>query len=176
MESKLIDEIKKIKLQINEFQKKLLNVKYELFMQRIITIINSDVANVENITFTSNNLNWTITYKCLVTYDENNYNHNEESETETQPINKWFDISFGKNKKYFINGNQNRFKVYRNSQNTLRILNADYTADLDIEEQETLVKEYSLNTNIPEWFAIKIFLFMIENEWSDENIIAYLDL
>jgi hypothetical protein len=175
MESKLISEINDITQHIKEYEKKLASVKYQLFMQRILTIVNN-IANVKNVSFTSINNEWTIKYTCLVTYDENNYNNDEDSEIETELQQISFDMSFGKNKKYFILGNKQRFKIYRNSNNVLRILNSDYTADLDIEEQESLIASYSYNCNIPEWFAIRVLTFMEKNEWSDENLITYLDL
>ena len=176
MESQLIVEINTITDQIKDLQKNLVIAKYNLFMSRILTMINHDIKNIKDIKIMSINNNWTISYKCLVTYDENNYNNNEDSEVETNPASRHFDISFGKEKRYFINGNQPRFKIYRNSSGKLRILNSDYTADLDIEEQESLISSYSFNYDIPEWFAIKIFLFMDKNDWSDENLITYLDL
>ena len=176
MESQLIVEINAITDQIKDLQKKLISAKYNLFMSRILTISNGDIKNIKDITFKVKDSCWTLSYKCLVTYDENNYNNSEDSEVETNPVSRYFEISFGKEKRYFISGNRLRFKIYRNSSGKLRILNADYTADLDMEEQETLMNTYSFNYNIPEWFAIKIFLFMDKNDWSDENLITYLDL
>jgi hypothetical protein len=176
MESQLIVEINAITDAIKNLQKKLATAKYDLFMSRILTIVGGEIANIKNIKFTSTGNYWVISYKCQVTYDENNYNNSEDSEVETSPVVKCFEMTFGREKRYFINGNQQRFKIYRNSSGKLRILNSDYTADLDIEEQETLLNIYSFNYNIPEWFAIKIFLFMDKNDWSDENLITYLDL
>lgn len=175
MESELILKINTITQQIEHYEKLLAEARHQLFMSRISTMV-GEISTVKNVTFSSNGANWTITYSCIVTYDENNYNHNDDSEADTMPSIKTFELSFGKGKKYFINGNQQRFKIYRNSTNKLRILNADYTADLDIDEQEILIDSYSFNYNIPEWFAIRILLFMEKNEWSDENLITYLDL
>lgn len=175
MESELILKINTITQQIEHYEKLLAEARHQLFMSRILTMVN-EISTVSTVTFSSNGTNWTIAYKCTVTYDENNYNHNDDSEADTEPYIKTFEISFGKGKRYFINGNQLRFKIYRNSTNKLRILNADYTADLDIDEQEILINSYSYNYNIPEWFAIRILLFMEKNEWSDENLITYLDL
>lgn len=106
---------------------------------------------------------------------EKNCNFNIGVNTENKQ--KTTSVVFGKNKKYFIrisDENVSRFKIYKNSMNKLRIINTDYDIELDLSEQDELMNRYSSNIDIPEWFAIKVFMFMKENEWDDENIVIHL--
>ena len=123
-------------------------------------------------------IEWNICYiHTTDSYDENNYINSSDSEVETQPVERTFTINFGKSKKYYIKGNgNNRFKIYKNSKNDLRIINTDYDVELDLDEQYELMDNYSNNPHIPEWLAIKVFVYMNENGWSDKNLTTYLSL
>jgi hypothetical protein len=110
-------------------------------------------------------------------YDENNYNHDGDSETETELREKRSSVSFGKDTKLFIKGKgyrQGRFKLYSNSRKEIRVINNDYNFELDTEEQLQLIRTYSKDCHIPEWFALKVFLYMCENGWNSSHIIQYL--
>ncbi len=84
-------------------------------------------------------------------------------------------ISFGKLKKYFLKGGI-KFNIYRNSNGELRIINSDYEFELDLEEQKSLISKYSSNKNVPEWLALKVFLYISYNKWDDRSIINHLSV
>jgi hypothetical protein len=84
-------------------------------------------------------------------------------------------ISFGKLKKYFLKGGI-KFNIYRNSNGELRIINSDYEFELDLEEQKSLILKYASNKNVPEWLAIKVFLYISYNKWDDRSIINHLSV
>jgi hypothetical protein len=121
---------------------------------------------------------WTIAYKHETTeYNENNYNYDGDSETETEPREKRSGVSFGEKSKLFLKGKgyrQGRFKLYRNSRKEIRVINTDYNFELDTEEQLQLIRTYSNDRHIPEWLALKVFLYMCENGWNSEHIIQHL--
>jgi hypothetical protein len=84
-------------------------------------------------------------------------------------------ISFGKLKKYFLKGGI-KFNIYRNSNGELRIINSDYEFELDLEEQKSLILKYTSNKNVPEWLALKVFLYISYNKWDDRSIINHLSV
>jgi hypothetical protein len=177
----------KLKIEIAELQLVLSNKKHELFHLRLSEMIGKTYQDmsqmgVSNVKFEilsdNKSLEWNISYTHYTDmYDENAYINSSDSEAETTPAQKTTYINFGKGKKYYIRGNgNNRFKIYKNSKNDLRIINTDYDIELDLEDQEELIKRYSENKHIPEWLAIKAFSYLSENTWSDEHIINYLSL
>jgi hypothetical protein len=128
---------------------------------------------------TLDDTSWKINYTHHIeNYSECSYVNDQSSEEDADPIIKTFDMSFGKNlkKRYFITGAYNRFRIYKNSRNILRVINADYDLELDSEEQDDLIERYSNNTNIPEWLALNVFIFMIENEWDDIDLINHMTI
>jgi len=170
----------KLKNEINQLIETLDAKKNELFNLRLFNMIGKNeedlkLAGICNVRFTNDDDEWNISYTHEINcYNENDYINSIDSETETTPLKKSFLMTFGKGKKYYIRGNGTRFKIYKNSKNDLRIINVDYDIELDLDEQETLIEKYSENLNIPEWLAIKVFKYMSENDWSDENIISYM--
>lgn len=106
-------------------------------------------------------------------YTENNYIYNTDSETEETPYVKKTKITFGKTDRYYLKGTKCKFRIYRNSQNKLRVINADYDLELDMEEQEELLKKYMENIHIPESTALLFFNAIAEHEWSDLDIVCY---
>ena len=91
-------------------------------------------------------------------------------------------IMFGKSNKYFIKKNKKfvddvNLHVYKNkTTDELYIVNKDYEYELDLDEQKLLVTKYSKNYNIPEWFAITVFLYLDVNNWDDESFVNYLSI
>jgi hypothetical protein len=67
-----------------------------------------------------------------------------------------------------------KFNIYRNSNKELRIIANDYEFELDLEENQLLIENYIKNFDIPESFALTIFLHMMYNNWDDESIINYI--
>ena len=178
-----IDE--SLRNEINTLEKLLKEKKHNLFSMRLYNLVGKtklelESAGIKDIKITSDIDNpgeWTISYThTIINYDENDYIYSADSETETIPYNKTFNMIFGKGKKYYIKGNGSKFKIYKNSKNDLRIINTEYDIELDLEEQEQLIEKYSRNMNIPEWLAIKVFMYMIENDWNDANIIIYMSV
>lgn len=183
LEEKLKKEIRTTEIHLKE-------MRHELFDLRLSAMIGRSPdmwAGISNVKFTGadntassndateNSHTWNITYTHTTDqYDENNYNNGSDSDVDTALSSKTTIISFGKNKKYFINGTRKRFRIYENSRNELRIINQDYDVELDLDEQEKLLIGYSKNKHIPEWLAIKVFLYMCEAEWNSEHIINYL--
>jgi len=179
METNPIIELESLKKEIINLEKTLSQKRSQFFRLRLFKLVNfvgisSIIGDIE---FDIDE-NWSITYTHYTDkYDENNYIYDSDSELETDPRPKTTKITFGNNEGYFIQGNHgDRFIIYRNSKNILRIVNADYTAEIGIADQTELVKNYSNNINIPEWLAIKLFLYMSENDWDDNNIKSYLSI
>lgn len=180
-ESKLRDEIKTALKQIQD-----LETLTELKQQQLLLLGLSKILNVkpDHIQKTISDLaveineedtTWNITYEHNTdTYHHNNYVIHSDSETEDEPSTRQSSIIFGKNKKYYIKGGTGNFNIYRNSDGILRIINQDYGSDLDISEQNDLMNKYSDNTDVIEWFGLKIFLFIAERNWSDADFIKYL--
>lgn len=175
-ENELRREIIELTALLNEKKKILFGRRFNLMIDK--TDEELIELGVKDVIFTHDpeTFEWNINYTITVLYDENSYNYNSDSEVDDEPEKKTFVISFGKSKKYYIKGNKNnRFKIYKNSKKELRVINEDYDIELDVdEEQDDLIKSYSLNYNIPEWVAIKVFLFMSENDWNDKHIINYM--
>jgi len=181
--STTIDE--SLRNEINALELLLKEKKHELFSMRLYNLVGKnkkelESAGIKDIKITpdiDNPGEWTISYThTIIDYDENDYIYSADSETETIPCNKTFNMIFGRGKKYYIKGNGSKFKIYKNSKNDLRIINTEYDIELDLEEQEQLIEKYSRNMNIPEWLAIKVFMYMIENDWNDANIIIYMSV
>ena len=182
----------KLRTEIRELSAKLADMKHELFNLRLFNMLGKTeqelaAAGITDICFgindentddsdDSENTQWFITYTHhIINYDDNAYINNVDSEADTSPVDKTFHMSFGKNKKYYIKGNnKTRFKVYKNSLQELRIINTDYSIELDMDEHEALSAKYMTNLHIPEWIAIKVFCHMSEQEWSDDNLINYM--
>jgi len=166
--------------EILELEKILSEKKKQLFLSRIETIADAElksngISNVEINLDTENEL-WQISYVHKTDqYCPLDYANNEDKEVvqPDPPETKETLITFGKNKKYFIRGGI-QLNVYRNSAGELRILNPDYEFDLDLDEQRALVSDYADNHNLPEWLAIKVFLYLSDNKWDDAAIISHL--
>ncbi len=84
-------------------------------------------------------------------------------------------ILFGKASKYFIKGGI-KLNVYRNTAGELRVINPNYEFELDLDEQRNLVREYSENIHLPEWFAITTMLYLSDNKWDDQSWINHLSI
>jgi transcription initiation factor TFIIIB Brf1 subunit/transcription initiation factor TFIIB len=120
---------------------------------------------------------WSISYIHKTdSYNESSYKF-ENTPSDSKRVSKITKIVFGKNKKYYIKGNYgNRIKIYRNSKNQLRIINVDYDIQLNVAEQIKLMEKYSEDLSLPEWLAIRVFLYMAKNDWDDENIVSHLSV
>lgn len=123
---------------------------------------------------------WSIHYSHTTdSFDESSY-LDEQIEDVQPPIKKTTKVSMGrmligKTYKYFMKGFA-CFSVYRNGTDELRIINKEYEYDLDLDDQRALIEKYSEDMNIPEWFAIRIFLFMAKNKWDDEGMINHFSI
>lgn len=174
VEEKIESEICSLKKIIQEKKKKLFMIR----IKKILDIKNnfSMIEGINYINFTSEENNkWCINYTHLTNnFDTNNYNYNIDSDIETESKIKKTNVYFGKSKKYYLKGvRSNQFKIYRNSKKQLRILNSDYNIELDLDEQYELITKYSKNYDIAEWLALRVFIFIAENEWSDENFVTH---
>lgn len=154
--------------------------KKQLFLNRLETIsgmsfAKSCISHVE-INLSSSDNTWNISYNHITDmYNSNDYTYTEDSETEENEDigHKETVISFGKNSKYFIRGGV-KLTIYRNTAGELRVINPDYEFDIDLDEQRQLVQTYADNPNLPEWLAIKVFLYLSDNKWDDQSLINHL--
>jgi hypothetical protein len=156
--------------------------KNQLFIGRLLKMINPSLySNVKSINILPTNLDnedWNITYVHETSnYDLNNYAKEDNHEsTDTSKDHKVSNISFGKaGKRYYIKGGI-RFNIYRNSKGKLRITNPDYDFDIDMEDHEALIFDYSRNKDIPEAAALSVFLYLSDNRWVDIDLINYLSI
>jgi hypothetical protein len=190
MDANLEKEIKELEVILNE-------KKRQLFINRLQTICgrkfaNSNISSIKiNVNSGPDPLEWCISYEHKTNnYKESAYSvasSNTTDDEEAAPhvykedgedntgIAKSSTITFGKSAKYYIKGGR-KFAIYRNAANELRIINKDYEYDLDLDEQHALINKYTENTDIPEWMAIKIFLYLSDNKWSDEDFIIHLSI
>lgn len=182
MASDIISE-KSIKEEIIALSKILDEKKHELFLGRLI---NMNLKKLQNnskdfaITVYPETHEWNISYTHETSkYDMSLYipDHEINSDvSDSEPIEKKSNISFGKSgKRYFIKGGI-KFNIYRNSTGELRVMNPEYDFDIDMEEHKHLIHKYSENSNIPEACALAVFQFMIDNKWDDTAIINYLSI
>lgn len=174
-----------LRIEILSLEKTLLEKKKQLFLNRLEAIANCSFAKVgiSNIEIVINALEntWQLSYlHNTLNFNANDYANNEDSEdneneSKTLSTMKETRIIFGKLNKYFIKGGI-KLNVYRNTAGELRVHNPDYEFDLDLEEQRILVREYSSNYNLPEWLAIKIMLYLSDNNWDDQSWINHLSV
>lgn len=185
-----------LKTEILQLEKILSQKKKQLFFNRLEKIagdsLNSKGIDNIDIQHNSTDKTWQISY----THKTNNYSssmyaysgdsdsdHDQEpdinsaqhSAQEFSGIPKETKISFGKSNKYFIKGGI-KLHVYRNTAGELRVINPEYEFDLDLDEQKKLVREYSENHDLPEWFAIVVMLYLSDNEWDDAAFINHLSI
>lgn len=163
-------------------EKTLTEKKKLLFLSRLETIAGypftkSGITDI-NITLNQTENTWQIGYLHKTdNFNSNYYAHSEASEDESEAggVPKETRVLFGKTNKYFIKGGI-KLNVYRNTAGELRVINPDYEFDLDLDEQRSLVKEYSENYNLPEWFAIATMLYLSDNKWDDQSWINHLSI
>lgn len=171
--------------EIIELEKLLLAKKNELFVSRLskmtapICNVLSDSETISDITFHTSisDSTWQISYVHKTDkYTPVAYMHHDDSAddsaNEINPYSKTTKITFGKTNKYFIKGGID-LMVYRNSNSEIRIINKDYEYEIDLDEQRTLMLEYSSNVHIPEWLAIKTLLYISDNKWNVENVVIH---
>jgi hypothetical protein len=171
----------KFREKVLELQKVYFAARDELFVRRLYKMLGKSEHSklaISSIKFEmTDGDNWCISYVHeTAEYSANNYKlvDEEESSNSSKPLTS--NMSFGiENGQYFLSGNtiHNSFKIYRNSSGLLRVINEDYSVELDIDEQIELITRYSKCIDIPEYPALRILLFMIENEWDDEDIYVY---
>lgn len=177
-EKTLKDYILKVETELEKMKKQLFRLRlYKLLGITENQLSTLGVSNLEMMVYDDE---WSISYNHYTNkYDENNYNYADDSDAETEPREKNTNICFGETDKLFLRGKgirMTRFKLYRNSRNELRIINKDYNLELDTESQQELIGNYSRNKHIPEWLALRIFLYMCEHAWESENLIQYLGI
>jgi hypothetical protein len=176
----------KITSNILDLEKKITDQKKNLSMLRLCKLLGISEQSIESlgikkIKFDIGVDTWNITYIHHTNkYDENDYDFDSDSEGETEVCPKTTQIRFGKTLKYYIKRpsgiRSTRFKLYRNSKKELRVINTDYDIELDMDEQMELIHKYSENKNIPEWMALKVIIYICENEWQDNHIINYFKI
>ncbi len=136
-------------------------------------------CNIANLQISVERDAWSVTYthktnhyhRCLYKPDDELDADESTQEPEIEYVEKESTVQFGRDKRKYIRADRaNRFSLYTNSDDELRIINKDYDVLLDLEQQEVLIHRYSTNYDIPEWFAIRIFLFMEKNKWDDKDI------
>lgn len=190
-----------LRYEILQLEKILSQKKKQLFLNRLETISKKPLVTrgVENIDIQSNSHDktWQISYIHKTNhYSDTMYAYSEDSEaTDTyvlgvsnvpnipdtvdpiscKGIQKETKISFGKSNRYFIRGGI-KLHVYRNTSGELRVINPEYEFDLDLDEQKKLVREYSENYDLPEWFAIAVMLYLSDNDWDDAAFINHLSI
>jgi hypothetical protein len=160
----LTKEIKELEIRLEEAKKTLINLR----LREIHCLI-----NVSNINISCDESSWEISY----IHNTNNFSYEYydiDNDIPNKITSKSSNIKFGKNeKKYFIKGVK-KFNIYRNSNKELRIIANDYEFELDLEENQLLIENYIKNFDIPESFALTIFLHMMYNNWDDESITNYI--
>jgi hypothetical protein len=164
----------KLKTEILHLEEQLDNKLTEFFLirfRKMLGISNQGLkdSGVTSITINIDIDSWVIGYTHKTNhYNENNYNCGDESETEVESKPKISKILFGHSDTYFLSGQNThvgRFKIYTNSQKTLRVINSDYDIELDRDAQSELIRQYTENNAIPEWIALKFFTYMCDNKW-----------
>jgi hypothetical protein len=182
MES-LRDRIRSIKEHLQELETKLFNMRLAVMCNNSQITEKDEILTASQFSYivdVTDCKNWEITYISNVEFDINNYNFDDASETETDIRKREFEITFGcYNSKYYIAGNRAvKYEIYRTAEDKIRILNKKYDEerDLEMEEQDELIKRYSETPSIPEWLALKVFLFMNENDWDDAAICRYFSV
>lgn len=89
-------------------------------------------------------------------------------------------IIFGKKVNLFIKDNQNiknqKYTLYVNSENKLRIINNDEKDNYAASKHMSYLVKQSNNHDIPEWFALKIFMHLYNNNWDDASFKIYLSI
>jgi len=178
-----MNESIKLKEEILELENQLEEKRDKFFKLRLYKLLGIAEQQLETYGVTDLVLNiyedeWEIVYKYTTAqFDENDYNHGDDSNEETEIREKTANITFGESGKLFISGKgirSSRFKMYRNSRKEMRVINTDYSIELGTEEQLDLIRGYTQSKKIPEWLALSVFLYMCDNEWDTENIIQYL--
>ena len=173
-----------LKAEILELEGILESKKKQLFLNRLEKITNCSIAangiSDLDIQHDADENTWQISYTHKTDqYSKSMYSYSEDSDLDPdqriQYVQKETKISFGISNKYFIKGGI-KLNVYRNKTKELRIINPDYEFDLDLDEQKKLVREYSENHNLPEWFAIAIMLYLLDNDWDDSAFINYISI
>lgn len=184
-----------LKTEILQLEKILAQKKKQLFFNRLEKIAGCSLytRGISNIDIQHNSADktWQITYthqtnnysSAMYSYNESESDDDHTSEMESADdhsavksgIQKETRITFGKSNKYFVRGGI-KLHVYRNTAGELRVINPEYEFDLDLDEQKKLVREYSENYDLPEWFAITTMLYLSDNMWDDEAFINHLSI
>ena len=115
--------------------------------------------------------------------NDNKDNEDNDSVSDEVPYHRTTKVTFGFNTEEYVNLNyietdtphDSIFQIYKHKK-TLRIINNQYSTELMPDEQIALITKYSNNVNIPEWLALKVYLHMIEHEWTNSNMIVYLSI
>lgn len=170
-DKELIDKIKRLTQEISDTKK-------ELFLRRLQRVVQTTLDNVSDITFEQIDDDWFFSYHHTTTkYNKDAYNYNDDSdsdheESDIKERNTYVEFGY-EDENYYLKGTAiNRFRIYRNnSKNVLRIINRDYDDEFDIDEHIVKITEYSKNKDIPEWLALALIIFMINNEWGDNDLI-----
>lgn len=176
-----------LRTEILELEKIIAEKKKQLFLSRLNTIsdgkLNQNISQIDIQMESANN--WQISYvhktsqynatDYFVQDDDVENTNEDDSDSSNTSVVRETKISFGKLKKYFVKGGI-KLNVYRNTAGELRVANPKYEFELDLDEQRQLVERYADNIHMPEWLAIKVFLYLSDNKWGDEDFTAHLTI
>lgn len=167
---------------INSLEANLIESKYKLLTMRLSRLVDISIDdfiknNIYNIKYYFNRSKnkWSITYDHKTeNYNEVYYSNDYDEDLEIKHHNKVSNVVMGRNDNFFIDSKSNiKFIIYKNAKNKIKIINDEYTYELDDYENEELILRYSNNKNISEWFAIRIFLKISDMKLTDSEIIDY---
>ena len=117
---------------------------------------------------------WTVTYQIETQLDYKWYVLDGDEAIKNDPVTKKFTVKFGiKNQKMFLTGAGIKYKLYRNYDKHLRILDVTYEFEEPAEMHVERIQHY-MDNPIPERAALQILFYFMENKWSDESICHYL--
>lgn len=166
----------KICEKIERLETELAALRHELFVMRLKHIVRADISAIEDLEFIQDGQTWELSYVHRTSsYNKDAYNYNADSESESDdaPKSRVTNVAFGYNDRYYLRGTaKNRFNIYRNnSKNILRIINRDYQKEFDLDTHLEKIRNYADNPDIPEWVALRVVIFMIDHDWTDDDII-----
>lgn len=156
--------------EILSLEAQLAKKKNLLFNERL----NKIAKNTYDIEVDHVNKEWCVTYTTECKLDFKSYTLEGDEPNTFEPITKKFIVKFGvKNQKMFLTGSGIKYKVYRNYDKQLRILDVNYEFDEPAEIHIERLHQY-IKKPIPEREALQILLYFMEHKWSDESICHYL--
>ena len=188
--SELVETLSQIKKQIEEKKQEITALKKQEHLIKTKCLISKmcqrlkindpkklPEKNIQHIQIHTNEHEWCITYlHKTLHFNCNNYVNDDEKQLNIKDRERETLVKFGyKKKKHYIHGfNKKQFRIYKNSSGITRVINTYYNLELTFDEQHDLIEQYSQNINIPEWFALKMYLYFADNQWDNDAIKKFL--